>query len=224
MLTLAESVADPLTRDTEFGVDTDEIGPAVDDLSTSDRHVQPSQPCWSPASKESSISNLGDGLERQDLETADEEGPRTAARAASWAGTGRCRRRCRPRPAGAPSARSAQDGGKEGVGLLCVEVVDHHLPVGRMWSGTTKELLNGELDALTADGLGGRIRHLTTQCKPGGPTRTRPLPRLVRRHSSPLTSTYSNTRCSGCRYLGDWMAQRSARSTVQVAASQFLLW
>lgn len=73
MLTLTGRVADPLTGDTELGVDTDEIEPAVDDLSTGDRHIQPSQPGWSPASQKGSKSNLGDGLERQHLQTAGQE-------------------------------------------------------------------------------------------------------------------------------------------------------
>ena len=86
-----------------------------------------------------------------------------------------------------------------------------------MWSGTTEELVNGELEALGGDRLGGRVRHLDGQCRTARSISARPPPATsfaVVRSSPAHTWTPDAPSASS---LGDSIAQRSARSTVQVA-------
>jgi hypothetical protein len=73
VLPLAEGVTDPFTSDAEFCVDTNQVGPRLDDLRTGDGCIQTSKAGGSPSSQESAVSKFGDGLERQDFEAADEQ-------------------------------------------------------------------------------------------------------------------------------------------------------
>ncbi len=74
MLALAEGVTHPFTCDTKLRVDTDEIGAGLDDLGAGDGRIQSSKPGSPPASQEGAVPKLGDGLERQDLQTTTSRG------------------------------------------------------------------------------------------------------------------------------------------------------
>lgn len=73
VLALAEGVTNPLARDAEFDVGADEIGAGLHDLGTGNGRFEMLESSGSPASEKRAVADLGDGLEREDFEAAEEE-------------------------------------------------------------------------------------------------------------------------------------------------------